>query len=74
VENDTRSGDFRQATRSAPTAQDPQQMADLLRQQPFVDVPTWAVAPAWEARAARVCCDTQMGVPQWGRLSDFPAA
>jgi hypothetical protein len=41
---------------------------------PFVDVATWAVAVAWKARAARVCCDTKERGPPWGRLFDSPAA
>jgi len=36
-----------------------QQTADLLRQPPVDDVPTWAVVTVWDARAARVCCDTK---------------
>ena len=52
----------------------PQQSADLLRQRLVADMLTWAVVVAWEARAARVCCDTQGGGPRWRRLFDFPAA
>jgi hypothetical protein len=50
----------------------PQQSADLLRQRPFAGVPTWAVAPAWEAPAARVCCDTQEEGPR-GEVARLPA-
>jgi integrase/recombinase XerD len=42
----------------------PQQMADLLRQRPLAGVPTWAVAAAWKAPAARVCCDTKERSPR----------
>jgi hypothetical protein len=35
-----------------------QQTADLLRQQRVDDGWAWAVAVAWEAPVARVCCDT----------------
>jgi len=40
---------------------------------PFVDVATWAVAVAWKARAARVCCDTKERALV-GKVFDSPAA
>jgi hypothetical protein len=38
-------------------------MADLLRRQLVDDGWAWTVATAWDARAARVCCDTGSGGP-----------
>ena len=51
-----------------------QQTADLLRQRPFADVPTSAVTVAWEARAARVCCDTRKWRSPWVRSCDSQPA
>jgi len=49
-------------------------MADLLRQRRFADAPTWAVAVAWEARAARVCCDSQEKKGPRGEVVRIPGA
>ena len=39
-------------------------MADLLRQQLIDDSWAWAVVTVWDARTARVCCDSQeRGIP-----------
>jgi hypothetical protein len=44
---------------AVPTLALSQQTADLLWHQLVDDGWVWAVAAAWDARAARVCCDTR---------------
>jgi hypothetical protein len=51
-----------------------QQMADLLRQRLIDDVPTWAVAAAWEARAARVAATSQRGEVSTQHARPVPTA
>jgi hypothetical protein len=46
-----------------PTSVLSQQIGHLLRQQLVHDGQARAVAAGWEARAARVCCDTKEGFP-----------
>jgi hypothetical protein len=57
-----------------------QQSANLLRQRPFAGEPTWALVLAWEAPAARVCCDIHhpccwpgRATPHCARWSATPA-
>jgi hypothetical protein len=48
-------------------------MADLLRRQLVDDGWAWVVAATWDARAARVCCDTRKWRSPVGEVVRLPA-